>query len=713
MSKIAKDSSDELFLDFLEESDELVSSVERDSIALETNPEDPELIHGIFRAVHSLKGNSSFFDFTHVQTFCHDFENFLDLVREKSIEINPEIIYFITEGSDHLKSIFGRMRDSGSDVAFEEGELNYLARIEDMIGEQTSEGKMEKLRKGLLKFFSKAKDDGELEEETPLKEVYDIINSTAPELIEDKRRSTKEDGSKWMSGEVDVSREFIDLRALVEDSLTGHPVENAYSVFMSNVDSLMQKHSDAGQGQFTRLLGEMKENFEIFYQDEIGLDEMMAVSMMDTLNEYSAGLTEIKPEKKEDARPAEAASGPVEKRGKKRTKTVRIQEGLLDSFIDQVGELITISELFNLLQRRFEDGRTDGLHFDFKSTNQAFSELCSQLQKSLYEIRKAPVSRALDKLPRLVRSLAKSFGKSMHLKMSGGETEVDKSLLDRIETILIHCVRNSVDHGLENADERAEAGKGPEGTITINVTSDENSVFIKFYDDGRGVNTGKIRSKAAERGFISREEAVRLSEQEALELLMKPGFSTADHVSETSGRGVGMDVLWSSVNEMNGRITLINKPGKGLEINISLPLAYTTRIKLGLTMTVGNSAFLVPAENVRETFKAKRDDITIVEGRGEVARRWEKIYPVVRLSELFGIKPKRENVWDSICVLAESKGEVVCLVVDEILGQRQIVYKRLTVITWEPCAFEGVSILDGRHMALILSVEGVIRQFLE
>jgi two-component system chemotaxis sensor kinase CheA len=204
-----------------------------------------------------------------------------------------------------------------------------------------------------------------------------------------------------------------------------------------------------------------------------------------------------------------------------------------------------------------------------------------------------------------------------------------------------------------------------------------------------------------------------LPDEDALNILLRPGFSTAEKVTETSGRGVGLDVLQANVSEMGGSFRLTNHPGKGLTIDISLPLSYTTSIKLGLMLGIGGKAFLIPVENVRETFKAARDEVTTVEGRGEVISRWGMLYPAVRLSQMFGINPISCNIWDGVCVLAEAKGTRVCLVVDEMLGQRQIVYKQLTVTTRQPTAFDGVSILDGRRMALILSVEGVIKQFQE
>lgn len=709
MSEASPESTDELFQNFLEESDELLNIIESKSVSLVSEPDNMSLIHGIFRAVHSLKGNSSFFNFTHVKTFSHSFESFLDLVRTKNIEISPRIVDFILEGTDHLKTIFTRMRRRRGDVEFDEAERDYIDRIDRMVAESGAGFGQERLRAELLRFFGKADAEGELEEDSPAKELRDIIKSCAPELLRDRRSTLEEKGSRWIIGDLDVTREYVGLRKLAQSSLEGEEMDNAYGIFMANVNGLLEKHVEAEMEGEASAIKNLKDEFEIFYQEDIGIDEILAETIKTSLDEYSKNLTEIKPSTGVETDTAQ--EGPVLSDEPPIFKSVRINEGLLDDFIDKVGELITINELFNSLQRRLEGGDVDGLAQDFKATNQAFSELSGQLQKSLYEIRKAPVERAFSKLPRMARGVAKETGKSIRIVTSGGDTEVDKSLLDRIENILIHCVRNSADHGIESPEERAEKGKSPEGVITVDVDSDGTMIFIKISDDGRGIDTGRVRDLAVERGFITPDAASVMSDDDALNLLLRPGFSTSEKVTETSGRGVGMDVLWSSVHEMNGRMNLTNWPGEGFEVRFALPLAYMTRIKLGLTLRVGKNMFLIPAENIRESFRARREEVSKVEGRGEVVRRWEKIYPLVRLSELFGIEADQKNVWDAICVIVESKNDGACLLVDEMLGQRQIVYKKLALRTMEPSAFEGVSILEGRKLALILSVDGIIKQF--
>jgi chemotaxis protein histidine kinase CheA len=604
------------------------------------------------------------------------------------------------------------MRAARIDVELTVPEEEYLERIEEKVSGGSEKGRHDRLRIELLKYFNKAREDSAFEDGTPAKDIHDIIARVVPELVVDRRKTVVASGSKWLRGEMDVTREYVDIRVLLDESIAGGKPENAPKVFTTSLDTLIERHT--GDVEAGKILRDMKDNFDIFFQDELGIDDMLASTLSSSLNDYAALLTEIKPEQKVEKAESSAPSGAGEgKAPAVKAKTVRVRETLLDEFMDQMGELITINELYNILQRRLEANQTDGLSTDMKNANQAFSEISNLMQKSLYEVRKAPLERALSKLPSIARGVAKNTGKEIRLTTTGGETEVDKSLLEKIEMILLHCVRNSADHGLETTDDRKKAGKPPEGRISIDVCSDKSTLFMRMSDDGRGVDVSAVKRKAVEKGLMSQDAAARLPDTDALNILLRPGFSTAEQVTETSGRGVGLDVLQANVSEMGGSFRLTNDPGKGLSIDVSLPLAYTTSIKLGLMLGIGGKAFLIPVENVRETFKVAHDEVTSVEGRGEVISRWGMLYPAVRLSQMFGIKPISGNICDGVCVLAEAKGTRVCLVVDEMLGQRQIVYKQLTVSTRQPTAFDGVSILDGRRMALILSVEGVIKQFQE
>ncbi|MBF0169492.1 MAG: chemotaxis protein CheA [Nitrospinae bacterium] len=715
MSDTDDDSKEELYQEFLEESEEMISEMEQFSISLESNPNDMEAIHGIFRCAHSIKGNSAFFGLTQVQTFCHQFESFLDLVRERTIAVDRDLVHFILDGADFLKAITGRLRVEGMGVAIRDDEQAYFEQLQSKTVVHSDESKMEVLRGELISYFARMREEGLLEEtDHPVKELYELINRYAPDLVREQKKGASVGGVRWIFDTLDVTEEYADLRAVVEEAKSGAFVDNPFERIMNAVNGLLSKHLSAELEDPVEGLQEFKDDFEMFYQDEIGIDEMMVISIEEALQVYAdSGLSEVQPQKAPPpvARVEEGKSATTGGESAVKTKTVRINESLLDELIDHVGELITINELFNIIQRKLEQKQTEGLTTDLKNTNQAFGELSTQLQHVLYQIRKAPFERAYSKLPSIVRGIAKNSGKEISLSATGGDTEVDKSLLDKIETMLVHCVRNSCDHGIETPDERMEKGKPAEGRISISAIARDNQVLLVVEDDGRGADPTRICDKAVEKGLVSREACGMMAEREVLELMLLPGFSTAAQITETSGRGVGMDVLLSSVKEMGGSLSLSNKRTGGLKIEIRLPLAYTTRIKLGLTLALGKSVFLVAAEQVRESFRVKREDVSTVEGKGEVVRRWGNIYPVIRLSRLFDIPPRFPDITEAICLLVESKGTVACLVVDELIGQRQIVYKQLNLRTKEPSAFDGVSILDGRNMALILSIDGVVQQF--
>jgi two-component system chemotaxis sensor kinase CheA len=694
-----------LLAGFLREADDMLAEAEAACRRLEEEPSNLDLIHEIFRVVHSLKGNSSFFNFVNVKRFLHTLESFLSLIRERSLDVNEGVVRQILDGADHIKSIFNRLADNrGADVTLLTAEEAYLEEIGRTIGQGQGDEWTAQLRGDLAAFFEKTRREEGMDEDSPVKEIYDIIARSAPALIGKAKEAKAAPSSRWLSGKLDVTREYGEVKNLLAEAKAGRQTQGG--LFFAALERLIARHWNAAQGDRARELEAVKGEFETFYQDEIGLDEVLTLGLIAIIAGYEKRLTEIKPEAALDA-PGAAARAKLERR----QSFTRIDESLLDVFLDNVGELITMGELLNFLQRKLEERDYKGLAESFKHTNQSFRELSQKLQESLYEIRKAPVEGSLAKLPRIVRGVCRETGKLARISTSGGETEVDKSMLEKLETMLVHMVINSADHGLEKPEERLAVGKGKEGKIDIKISSGGLNLLMEVSDDGRGVSLDKVRKTAVARGLISPADAERLSDKEALGLILRPGFSTREKVTDRSGRGVGLDVVASRVREMGGSLSLANMPGEGFKISLTTPLAYVSRIKMGLSMLVGRNIFLTPAEHVRESFRAAPGEVTFVEDRSEVVRRWGRIYPVVRLHKLFNLPAARMEVSEAILVLVETGGHAVCLMVDEMLGQRQIVYKQLTVKTMEPSAFEGVSILDGTRMALILNVDGIIKQF--
>ncbi len=703
----------ELFDAFLEESDELLLLLDQHSTALESDL-NPEYIHKIFREVHSLKGNSSFFNLTNIKTFCHSFENYLNIIRDKRLKIDDETTQLIIEGSDHLKSIFNRLSDrSAQDVELLANEIHYLRQLDERYAQTTQEQKLDALRASLVKFSATEMDGLSPDAKASASAVFDIIRGHAPYLLEDKRKGTA-DGSRYICGSVDVTREYLFLKDILAKAVDGATEMNSMHIFTNVIDRLIDKHTNAGDRRLANMLENIKQENEMFYQEEIGFDELLAETLSGDLEIYFQNISKISPETadiKEMSAPETTADGKqTAEPDIRKAGYLRISENLLDLFADHVGELITLSEMFNFIQKKFEADDLKDLAIIFRNSNRSFRELSLQLQKNLYEIRKVPLEKAFTKLPRLARNMARETGKKIAFKSTGGEIEIDKSLLEKLETIFVHLVRNSADHGIESPEQREKAGKAPEGIISISAKSDNQNLYINISDDGRGVDLGKVRAAALHRRLVSDGDADKLTNKELLDLTLLPGFSTAAEITETSGRGVGLDVLAAGVYELGGSLSLENNPGQGFVVKLATPIAYTTRIKLGLTLAVGSSIFLIPAENVKETFKVDQRHVSKVKGRGEIIQRFGKVYPAIRAHDMFDIEPARQNIWDAICVLVESRNATVCLIVDAVLEQRQIVYKQLTVQTKEPSAFAGVSMLDGSKIALVLDVDGIIEQ---
>ena len=295
--------------------------------------------------------------------------------------------------------------------------------------------------------------------------------------------------------------------------------------------------------------------------------------------------------------------------------------------------------------------------------------------------------------------------------MLGEQTPVDKGLVPKLETMLVHMVRNSIDHGLETPEVRIAAGKAEEGTLTLSVRNNDSNMLITLSDDGKGIEADKIKQKLVASGIVGAEEIESLSESELINHIFTPGLSTSEKVTETSGRGVGMDVVNSYLHEMGGTAKVESRQSKGVSITLSIPLTHTTLVKKGLAVAVGSGVYLVPIEMVLESFRPGINDITHIEGKGEMVNRRGEIFSLIKLHDIFNVKTDVTNTEDGILVMVQYKKQKVCFLVDYVIGQRQIIYKQFSIKTVkQPSPFEGVSVYDGSKLAMILDVKGILDQ---
>jgi two-component system chemotaxis sensor kinase CheA len=332
-----------------------------------------------------------------------------------------------------------------------------------------------------------------------------------------------------------------------------------------------------------------------------------------------------------------------------------------------------------------------------------FFRITSSLQRTSMSLRMVPIRQTFQRMSRLIRDLAKNAGKIIHVEMYGEETEIDRNMVDEIYNPLVHMVRNAVDHGLETPEERVRAGKSEKGLIIFRAYHRGGNIVIEISDDGRGLNKQKIIDKAVKRGVISHAE--ELSDQDIFKMIFLPGLSTAEKVTDVSGRGVGMDVVKQAVEKLRGKIDVESKQGDGSTFITSFPL--TLAIIDGMMVKVGHEVYIIPTMAIRQTLRPAREHYNLAVGRGETINVMGQLLPLVRLYDLLGIEPEKKDPWDAIVVVVEGESRAKCMLVDNIIGKTEVVIKNLGTRLKHIKGVSGGAILGDGHIGLILDPEGL------
>mgnify|MGYP000220984723 CR=1 FL=1 len=394
-------------------------------------------------------------------------------------------------------------------------------------------------------------------------------------------------------------------------------------------------------------------------------------------------------------------------------RTMRVSEEKIDVFMQYVGDLIEISESFNLLQARIDSSSDTQLAREFKDINSGFNQLSDKLQKSLLAIRKIPARNLIQKIPRMVRDLANSLGKNVQVEVTGQDVQIDKSMIEALESPINHLVRNCVDHGIETPQERKEAQKSETGTIRIDLIEQGDDVIIKIHDDGAGIDPEKIRKKAIQMGLVSAEQASELSDRETLQFIFSSGFSTAKKISDVSGRGVGMDVVRTNVESLKGAINLESTYGQGTTVTLRLPSSLTVLVVNGMLAGIGNQQYIIKLEDIQDAVRPKPEDIITVQGYAECLHVYGQIYPLIRLHELFGVETELTEPTEAMVILAKNKDSRGAILVDKILGQQRVVVKELDKQFSYINTIAGTAILANTRVGLVLDVPGILAESLE
>ncbi|WP_105618035.1 chemotaxis protein CheA [Vallitalea okinawensis] len=672
----------EQYLDiFIEEAKEHLQNLNESILELENNPEDENLINEIFRIAHTIKGMAGTMGFTKMQKLTHDMENVLSEIRNGSFKVTTVLIDVLFKSLDALEGYNEEIASTGSEGAEEH---NDLIRILNEILEGTYEAAaaVEVVAEPVVEEVQTLEDE-ENEYEKKFTQV-NFDNYVRGTVVQAKSQNFNFFGlTVYISPKcvLKSARAFVLFKALEE---IGEIVKT-----IPEVQDIEDEKFDLDISLFV-LTKESKEK---------------VLSVVENLSEIEKVLideAEIKEEVVEkvvDKQATKEEKTVKEKKEKPKTaKTVRVDIERLDILMNLASELIIIK---NSLEN------IDGLkqNSSFNESVEYLERITTNLHDAVMKVRMVPVEQVFNRFPRMVRDLSKKLNKEIKLEMSGKETELDRTVIDEIGDPLLHLLRNAADHGLETPGERVAKGKNKEGHMKLRAFQDGNNVLIEVKDDGKGINLDKIKEKAINNGLISSTEVENLKKEQIMDFLFMPSFSTAKEVTDVSGRGVGLDVVKTKIQALGGSIEVDTEPGKGSTFTIRLPL--TLAIIQALMVNIGLEKYAVPLNTIQTIEKIDSKDIKMVQNNEVIILR-NKVIPIIRLDEILHVKKDQEDQ-DAITVVIVKKGEKLAgFVVDDLIGQQEIVIKSLGKYLSNIKLIAGATILGDGEVALILDINSLV-----
>ncbi|MCQ2842022.1 chemotaxis histidine kinase/response regulator CheAY2 [Helicobacter pylori] len=651
------DDLQEIMEDFLIEAFEMNEQLDQDLVELEHNPEDLDLLNRIFRVAHTIKGSSSFLNLNILTHLTHNMEDVLNRARKGEIKITPDIMDVVLRSIDLMKTLLVTIRDTGSDTNNgKENEIEEAVKQLQAITSQNLEGAKE---------TSGTK-------EAP-KEVKEEIKEKAKE-------ENKENKAKTPTAENPASdNPLADEPDLDYANMSAEEVE-------AEIERLLNKRQEADKERRAQKKQEdqAKPKQEVTPTKEPPKTEIP-----------KAPKTETKAKAKADTEENKAPSIGVE-------QTVRVDVRRLDHLMNLIGELVLGK---NRLIRIYSDveERYDGEKFleELNQVVSSISAVTTDLQLAVMKTRMQPVGKVFNKFPRMVRDLSRELGKSIELIIEGEETELDKSIVEEIGDPLIHIIRNSCDHGIEPLEERRRLNKPETGKVQLSAYNEGNHIVIKISDDGKGLDPVMLKEKAIEKGVISERDAESMSDREAFNLIFKPGFSTAKVVSNVSGRGVGMDVVKTNIEKLNGIIEIDSEVGVGTTQKLKIPL--TLAIIQALLVGVQEEYYAIPLSSVLETVRISQDEIYTVDGKS-VLRLRDEVLSLVRLSDIFKVDAILESNSDVYVVIIGLADQKIGVIVDYLIGQEEVVIKSLGYYLKNTRGIAGATVRGDGKITLIVDV---------
>ncbi|WP_069649587.1 chemotaxis protein CheA [Caloranaerobacter ferrireducens] len=656
---------------FIDESKEHLHNLNGSLLSLEKNPDDKELINEIFRVAHTLKGMSGTMGFTKIANLTHEMENLLDAIRNDRLAINTDIIDLLFKCFDTLEEY-----------------INIIA-VEGEEGEQDN-------KELIIKLNSVLNNNEGCKSETSIKkEKADRVNNLSEYAINIVKKAQEKGLSAYT---IDVTLKEDCMLKAARAFIVFNTLERYGEIIYSkpSVEDIEDEKFDLSFS--ITILSKIDENIILDELNKITDVEIIKIKKLDNMNSINNDKTlegtnniqnkdQIKTEKKS------------KKKNNKVGKTVRVDIDRLDNLMNLVSELI-------IIKTRMEEvgGRTE--NHNMNEAIEYLERITTSIHDAVMKVRMVPIDRVFNRFPRMVRDLSKELGKDIKLIMSGEETEVDRTVIDEIGDPLIHLIRNSIDHGIESPEERLEIGKKEFGSLYLRAYPDGNNVVIEVEDDGRGIDLEKVKRKAVDKKIITEEIAYNMSKEEIISLLFRAGFSTAEKISDISGRGVGLDVVKNKIESIGGNIEVETEKGKGTKFIIRIPL--TLAIIQALLIKLKDEIYALPLSSIKEITTIKSQTIRKVQNHEVVLFR-NKTLPIIRLDEVLGIEKfdeidEREEL---ITVIAKKGDKEAGLIVDKLIGQQEIVIKSLGKYLSGTRYIAGATILGDGSISLILDINSL------
>jgi|SaaInlLV_10m_DNA_3_1039740.scaffolds.fasta_scaffold00451_6 two-component system chemotaxis sensor kinase CheA len=697
------DKRDQVLQIFLIESTEIIENLEIQIINLEEDKENKDLINDIFRGVHTLKGNSNSFGFTKLGGIVHYFEDLLDYYREPNNSIEEEVFQLIFDTYDIIKETFEieKMKEDRFPSKYAE----ILKAIKDSL-DKTKEEKKNK---------EKENNPGIVTEEVVHKQYvfHDKFDKTEidkmskegkEEILKDIKNDKKifniimefEDRDYYFITLLkelgEIKQTFITLKKEIDEGF------NPDKEYVKKISIYLSSEED---------LEEIEEVFDLKDDEEI---VNISILCEDLFLEQEI----VKPEQKEkedskietQTNKIETQTNKIETQTKKVEKgsSIRVDSNKIDELFDSIGELVIAQ---SYIDQNEEIRNLKNLEIN-KYLNM-LNKTTRIIQSKVMNIRMLPIRDTFFKMKRVVRDVSKKTEKEINFQLSGEDTEIDKTMIDNLSEPLIHMIRNSIDHGIEDSsEERVKNGKPEMGTVLLKALHRGSSFIIEIHDDGKGIDTESILTKAIDKGIASKEEIYK--EEEILQFLFAPGFSTAAEITSISGRGVGLDVVKKTITDMKGKIQIETKKGKGSVFRIVLPL--TLAIIDGMVVKSSEEIFIIPTLSVVESFRPKKEDIQTIKNKVDFINFRGNILPILQLNKILDLDEEDYNIENSTFICIDHDKGMYVLQVDELLGRQQIVIKALSKKFEQVKEISGATIMGNGEIALILNIEG-IREWLD